>query len=99
VNSDVSDEQLRKQYLGEGVKIPDLATRTVKNFFHFHAALCKLRILNILFTDSLNSNAEQFFSGVKYLTGIKVSKDFRSKIFNVSISTILRAASDKDDCP
>jgi hypothetical protein len=49
VDSDVSDEQLKKQYLGKEVKIPDLAT--VKDFFCFHAALCKPRILNMSFTD------------------------------------------------
>jgi hypothetical protein len=96
VDSDVSDEQLRKQYLGERVKIPDLAT--VKDFFRFHTALCKPRILNIPSTDSLNSDAERFFSGFKRLTGTEISKDFRSEVYNVSIFTVLRAA-DKDGCP
>jgi hypothetical protein len=82
----MSDEQLWKQHLGKGIKIPDVAT--VKDFFYFHVALCKLKILTVPSADSLNSSAEQFFSGFKHVTQTEISKESRSEVYHVSILSI-----------
>jgi hypothetical protein len=82
----VSDEQLWKQHLGKGVKIPDVAT--VKGFFRFHAALHKPKILAMPSADLLDSDAEQFFSSFKHITETEISKDFRSKVYQISILSI-----------
>jgi hypothetical protein len=85
-NNSVLYEQLWKQYLGKGVKIPDMAI--VKDFFRFHAALHKPRILAVPSVDSLNSNAERFFSSFERVTQTEISKDLRSKVYYVSILSI-----------
>jgi hypothetical protein len=60
----------------------------VKDFFRFHAALRKPRILAVLSVDLLNSDAERFFFGFECVTQTEISKDLRSKVYYVSILSI-----------
>jgi hypothetical protein len=67
------------------VEAPDLAT--LKDFFRFHAATSKGKIVEKMASGSLNTFEEWFFSRV---IGTPINADDRSKVFNVSILYHLR---------
>jgi hypothetical protein len=72
----------REQVLGRNVEAPDLAT--VKDFFRFHAATSKGKIVERPTSDSLNTFAEWFFAGFERVTGTPTDADDRSEVYNVS---------------
>jgi hypothetical protein len=65
------------------VEAPDLATPT--DFFRFHAATSKGKIVEKMISDSLNMFAEQFFAGFERITGTPIDANDRSEVYNISI--------------
>ena len=57
----------RERVLRRNVKAADLAT--LKDFFRFHAATSKGKIVEKMTSDSLNTFAEWFFTGFSRVTG------------------------------
>jgi hypothetical protein len=65
------------------VEAPDLAAPA--DFFRFHAAISKGKIVEKMISDSLNMFAERFFAGFERITGTSIDADDRSEVYNVSI--------------
>jgi len=79
----VPDEAaVRAQVLKKDVEALDLAT--MKDFFCFHAAVSKGKIVEKMTSDSLNTFAEWFFAGFSRVTGTPTNEDDRSEVYNVS---------------
>ena len=82
-------ETARRQYLGQNVTAPDLAT--VKDFIRFYIATSKPQLdkeEKRPTADSINIAAEWFFAGFTRVTGTDTDKDERSEVYNVRLSLL-----------
>ena len=61
----------RHHYLHQGVEAPDLAT--IKDFFRFFIAMSCGKIVAKPTVDSINTNAEWFFTGFTRITGTEIN--------------------------
>ncbi|OAG42721.1 AdoMet-dependent rRNA methyltransferase SPB1 [Fonsecaea monophora] len=85
------EEMARRQYLGQNVTAPDLAT--VKDFIRFYIATSKPQLdkeEKRPTADSINIAAEWFFAGFTRVTGTDTDKDERSEVYNWVRQTLTR---------
>ncbi|KAJ4507488.1 hypothetical protein HRR83_004066 [Exophiala dermatitidis] len=78
------EETARRQYLGQNVTAPDLAT--VKDFIRFYIATSKPQLdkeEKRPTADSINIAAAWFFAGFTRVTGTDTDKEERSEVYNV----------------
>lgn len=76
----------RVHCLREGVHAPDLAT--LKDFFRFHIATSRGKIVEIPTADSVNTFAEWFFAGFHRITGTPIDEEDRREVYSVSSSLL-----------
>ena len=76
-----SEEEVRKQCLGRGTKLPDL--RIVKDFLRFYIHTSQPKLSTDTTTDSMGTISEWFFAGFTRATGTVVPSDFRSEVYGV----------------
>jgi len=84
------EETARRQYLGQDVAAPDLAT--VKDFIRFYIATSSPRLdkkEKRPTADSINIAAEWFFAGFTRVTGTDTVEEERSEVYNVRSSSPL----------
>ena len=78
-------EEVRAQYLGRGVELPDLAT--LKDFIRFYIYTSQPRLSLTMTTDSMGTVSEWLFAGFTRVTGTVVPRDIRSEIYSVRTSS------------
>jgi hypothetical protein len=83
------EETARRQYLGQDVAAPDLAT--VKDLIRFNIATSRPRLdkkKKRPTADSINIAAEWFFAGFTHVTGTDTVEEERSEVYNVRSSSL-----------
>lgn len=78
-----SEADVHAQYLGRGIKVPDL--EVIKDLFRFYAAISQPRLVDVPTADSICSIAEFFFAGFAQVTETVVHEEIRSEVYSVSL--------------
>jgi hypothetical protein len=87
--SSPDEETAHRQYLGQSVTSPDLAT--VKDFIWFYIATSKPQLDKMdkrPTVDSINIAVEWFFAGFTRVTGSDTNEEERSEVYSVSLSLL-----------
>ena len=82
-----NEETAHRQYLGQNVTTPDLAT--VIDFIRFYIATSKPDLeneANRSTADSINIAGEWFFAGFTRVTGTDTERDERREVYNVRLN-------------